>query len=284
MAQTSDNNVLGLIAGQGRLPFIVARGARKAGKRVVCAALDGNASPELAEACDEFCYVPLAKMGRWIKFLKSGGAQETIMVGRVAKKRLQKASIPRLIAAYMPDWRTLRTYFWRLRGKTMQNDTLLSAIADELSSGGIILTDSTKYSKDQLADKGVMTKTQPSRSVEQDIEFGWEIVKKIGELDIGQSVAVKDKDVIAVEAIEGTARMISRAGGLCKKGRWTLLKAPRSSHDMRFDVPCVGPDTIRSLHEHGAAALVVEAENTFIIDKPETLELADKLKIAVIGR
>jgi DUF1009 family protein len=128
-----------------------------------------------------------------------------------------------------------------------------------------------------------MTVRQPSTQVKGDIEFGWQIVKRLGEVDIGQAIAVKEKEVIAVEAIEGTAEMIKRAGRFCKSGGWTLIKTSKPGQDMRFDVPCVGPDTIRDLAENGGGCLVVEADKTIIIDKPETIRLADELGIAVLG-
>ncbi len=229
--------VIGLIAGQGRLPYIVAQGAKAAGMKVVCAALQDSAEPGLAEFVDEFYDVPIARFGAWISKLKKHGVCDTVMVGRVAKKRLQRTTIFRLILSYLPDWRVLRTYFLRLKGKDKRNDTLLQAIADELASGGINLIDSTKYCKEHLADSGVMTETKPTAAVRGDIEFGWKLVKKMGELDIGQSIAVSGGDIIAVEAIEGTARMIDRAGQFCKKGGWTLIKTAKPNQDMRFDVP-----------------------------------------------
>jgi DUF1009 family protein len=139
------------------------------------------------------------------------------------------------------------------------------------------------YCKEHLATAGLMTTTPLRPSAEDDIEFGWEIVKKLGELDIGQAIAVKEKEVIAIEAIEGTAEMIKRAGRFCKSGGWTLIKASKPQQDMRFDVPCVGPDTIRSLAENEGKCLVVEAAKTIIIDKPETIKLANKLGIAIFG-
>jgi hypothetical protein len=159
----------------------------------------------------------------------------------------------------------------------------LCAIADELASGGIILDDSTQYCKEHLASEGVMTRTRPPATITADIEFGWDLVKKLGELDIGQAIAVREREVIAVEAIEGTMRMIRRAGELCRKGGWTLIKTAKPNQDMRFDVPCVGPDTIRDLAANKAGCLVVETDKTIIIDKPQTLALADELGIAVVG-
>jgi DUF1009 family protein len=202
------------------------------------------------------------------------------MVGRVAKSRL---FTPWRILRYIPDWRAFRIYYWRLRNRDKLDDAVLCAVADELATGGIVLEDSTTYCKEHMASQGIMTKRQPSPSVQADVEFGWRIAKKLGELDIGQAVVVREREVIAVEAIEGTARMIERAGKYCKKGGWTLIKVAKPNQDQRFDVPCIGPDTIRALKQNGGRNLVVEAEKTIIIDKPETIELADKSGITLIG-
>ena len=276
----AEDDVLGLIAGEGRLPFLVASGARRAGLKVICVGLADNAEPSLAEEVDVFYRVALARPGSWIRKLRRHGVTDAIVAGRVAKSRL---FTPWRILRYLPDWRSFRIYYWRLRGKDKQNDMLLCALADELASGGIVLEDSTMYCKEHLATGGVMTENRPSPPVKGDIEFGWQIAKKLGELDIGQAIAVKEKEVIAVEAIEGTAKMIERAGEFCKSGGWTLIKTSKPNQDMRFDVPCVGPDTIRSLAENGAKCLVVEAGKTIIIDKPETIKLADEVGITILG-
>ena len=274
-------DVLGLIAGGGRLPFLVAAGAKRAGLRVICVGLAETTDRGLAEEVDVFYKGAIARPGGWIRKLRKHRVTRTIMVGRVNKGRL---FTPWRIVQYLPDWRAFRIYYWRLRGKNTQPDSFLCAVADELASGGIILENSIMYCKEHLATAGVMTGTQVRASVEGDIEFGWQIVKKLGELDIGQAVAVKEKEVIAVEAIEGTAAMIERAGRLCRSGGWTLIKVSKPQQDMRFDVPCVGPDTIRSLAKNRGKCLVVEAEKTIIIDKPETIKLADKLGITILGR
>jgi DUF1009 family protein len=146
----------------------------------------------------------------------------------------------------------------------------LCALADELASGGIVLENSIMYCKEHLATAGLMTTTPLRPSVRGDIEFGWEIVKKLGELDIGQAIAVKEQEVIAVEAIEGTAEMIERAGRFCKSGGWTLIKTSKPQQDMRFDVP-------------GGKCLVVEAAKTIIIEKPDTIKLANQLGITIFG-
>jgi DUF1009 family protein len=274
------SDAIGLIAGNGRLPFIVAQGARKAGLHVICAALADNTDPALRDCVDEWQQVPLARPGAWIRALRRHNVRTAVMVGWVAKNKIYT---PRRILHYLPDWRAARIWYIRMRGKDRRNDTLLCALADELASGGIILENSTMYCKEHLATSGLMTAAKPGMFVNDDIEFGWAIVKKLGELDIGQALAVKEKEIIAIEAIEGTAEMIERAGKFCKSGGWTLIKAAKPGQDMRFDVPCVGVDTIESLARNGAKCLVVEAGKTIIIDKDATIAMADKLGIAVIG-
>ena len=272
--------MLGLIAGEGRLPFLVAAGAKKAGLKVICVGLAETPEDGLVDEVDVFYRVALARPGAWIRKLRKHSITRTIMVGRVSKGRL---FTPWRILRYLPDWRAFRIYYWRLRNKNKLTDSLLCALADELASGGIILENSIMYCKEHLATAGAMTAEPLRPSVKGDIEFGWEIVKKLGELDIGQAIAVKEKEVIAIEAIEGTAEMIKRAGRFCKSGGWTLIKTSKPQQDMRFDVPCVGPDTIRSLSENGSKCLVVETDKTIIIDKPETIKLANQLGITIFG-
>jgi len=273
--------VLGLIAGCGRLPFIIAAGARRAGLTLVCVGLADSAEPALAESVDVYYTAAIARPGSWIRKLRRHGVSRAILAGRIAKGRVHT---PWRIMRYLPDWRAFRIWYWRLRGKDKHNETVLSALAEELAAGGIVLEDSTKYCAEHLATAGTMTGRGPGSSSESDIEFGWPIVKKLAEMGIGQAIVVKERDVIAVEAIEGTAEMIKRAGRYCKSGGWTLLKASGPGQDMRFDVPCVGTETIRGLADNGGKCLVVEAGKTIIIDKPETIELAEKLGISVIGR
>lgn len=270
--------MLGLIAGGGRLPFLVASGARKAGLKVVCVGFAGSVEPELAEQADVFYSVSVARPASWIRKLRRHGVSRTIMVGLVAKTTLLT---PWAIVKYLPDWRAFRVYYWRLRGKDRQTDSLLTALADELAAGGIVLEDSTMYCKEHLATQGILTSRKPG--CQADIDFGWQIAKRVGELDIGQAVSVKERQVIAVEAIEGTAEMIKRTGQLCRSRGWTLVKTSKPNQDMRFDVPCVGPDTIRDLAEHGGQCLVVEAGRTIILDQPQTIDLANQLGIALIA-
>lgn len=277
----SDSDVLGLIAGGGRLPFLVAAGAKEAGLRVICVGLGDSAEAALADEVDVFSRAGVARPGAWIRKLRRHGVTKTIMVGRVAKRQLFASF---RIFRYLPDWRAFRVYYWRLRGKNRVSHLFLSALADELASGGIVLENSTMYCREHLATAGVMTATNPRASTQSDVDFGWDLVKKLADLGIGQAIAVKEREVIAVEAIEGTAAMIERAGRLCKSRSWTLVKASKPNQDMRLDVPCVGPETIRSLAEHRGKCLVVETGKTIIIDKPETIRLANQLGVAILGR
>jgi DUF1009 family protein len=275
------DKVLGLIAGSGRLPFLVASSAKRSGLKVICVGLVDNAERELAEKVDVFYEVAIARPGSWIRKLRRHGVRETVMVGRVAKSRL---FTPKRILHYLPDWRAFRIFYWRLLGKDKRNDSILCAVADELESGGIILENSTMYCKEHLAEEGLMTVGKLGSTTRNDIEFGWEIVKKLGELDIGQAITVKEREVIAVEAIEGTAEMIARTGEFCKSGGWTLIKTAKPNQDLRFDVPCIGQETIRDIASNGGKCVVLEAGKVILIDKPDTLALANELGITVYGR
>lgn len=271
---------LGLIAGEGIFPLLVARGARAAGRKVVCAALSGSAWPALREECDRFSWVGVTRMGRWIRVLKSAGCSEAIMVGRVVKTRMYDRW---RYFRYIPDLLSARIWFMRLRhDRTPQ--AMLNAIADTLSAHGITLIDSTTYTLEQLASPGVMTpQRQPSDAQWIDIRAGWEICQQISRMDVGQSIAILNRDVIAVEAVEGTNAMIERAGQLCKVGGWTLIKVANKHQDMRMDVPTIGVTTLEKLREARAGCVVLEPGKTVLLEKQKVLELAERYKIAIVG-
>jgi len=270
---------LGLIAGQGRLPVMVARGVRAAGRRVVCVGLSDQFDAELQEHCDAFAEAGIIRIGRWIRLLRRFGAAEAVLVGRVGKARMYE---PFRLLRQMPDWRAAKLWYRVLR-HDKRNARLLAAVAEELGRGGITVIDSTTYIADHLADAGVMTRTRPTAAQEADIAFARPLVAGLNELDIGQAIAVKEREVIAVEAIEGTDRMIARAGELCRAGGWVLVKAAKRDQDMRFDVPTVGPATIAKLKEAGGKCLAVEAGKVILVDKPAFLAAADRAGIAVVG-
>ncbi len=270
---------VGLIAGNGRLPVLIAEGVRRAGRPLVVVGLRGQADPVLRELGDCFAWAGITRLGRCIRLLRRGGVRSAVMAGGVRKEQMYS---PLRLLRYLPDLRTARLWYARLR-HDKRDHAVLSAVAEELSRAGIELVSSVEYCREHLASEGLMTHTPVPRRVEPDAAFGFEIARRSAELDIGQSVAVKERDIIAVEAMEGTDRMIARAGHLCRSGGWTLVKVARPHQDMRFDVPTVGPETIRALHAAGAACLVLEAGRTLILDKPQTLALADRCGIAVLG-
>jgi DUF1009 family protein len=273
---------LGLIAGEGELPKLVARGARTGGRRVAVIALRGCADPGLREMADIFCWRGIVRLGSWIRALKRAGCREVIMAGRVRKARMFAG--PRWLQwlQYLPDWTSIRVWYFGTRDK--RNDALLGAVADELQRRGLTLIDSTQYCPEALAAAGVLTPGEPARGVLDDADFAWPLAKQIAALDIGQAVAVKEREIIAVEAIEGTDKLIARAGELCPAGGWTLVKVAKPQQDMRFDVPTIGPQTIENLHQARAAGVVVEAGKTIVLEREYTLALARRYHIAVVGR
>jgi DUF1009 family protein len=246
---------------------------------VVCCALAGSAWGELRDEVDDFNWVGVTRLGRWVRVLKSAGCTEAIMVGRVTKTRMYDRW---RYFRYIPDLLTARIWFTRLRhDRTPQ--AMLSAIADTLQERGITLIDSTAYTPDQRATEGVMTRRQPSESQWIDIRAGWDICRQVSRLDIGQSIAILNRDVIAVEALEGTNAMIERAGTLCKVGGWTLIKVANKQQDMRMDVPTIGVTTLEKLRDAGAGCVVVEVGRTVLLEKQKVRELADRYKIAIVG-
>ncbi|MHC4983656.1 MAG: LpxI family protein [Planctomycetota bacterium] len=271
---------VGLIAGSGRLPFLVARGVLNERRPLVVVGLRGLASLRLRDLATDFVWGSITRIGFWLRALRKRGVHESVMIGGVRKKEIYS---PLRIFRYIPDFRTARLWYFRVR-KDKRDNAILLAVADELRKEGIELVSSVKYCKEHLAAEGLMTQTPVPRGLEGDVEFGWRIARASADLDIGQSIAVKELDIIAVEAMEGTDAMIRRAGRVCRVGGWTLVKVARPKQDMRFDVPTVGPGTIRNLKNAKCVCLVVEAGRTLIADKPATLALADRLKIAIVGK
>jgi len=270
---------LGVIAGAGRFPFVVLDGAKRAGCHVTVIGLRGFADGALAQHADVFRWAGLARLGQWIRILKRARARRVILAGAVRKADMYGRF--RWLRV-LPDWTTLRTWFLAIPDK--QNDTVLSAVANEFARHGIVMEDCTQYSAEHLAPEGVLTKCQPSAAQLKDVEFGWPLAREMGRLDIGQSIAVKETEVIAVEAIEGTDRMIQRAGELCPRGGWMLIKVAKPDQDMRFDVPTVGPHTIAALKQHRARLLAVEAGKTVIIDREQMIADANAAGIVVLAR
>ena len=271
---------IGLIAGGGRLPTLVAEGLREAGHPVHGLGLSGMYDPELPILCDSFRSVGLLRVGGWGKILRRMGVHHAIMVGKVDKAQVMHD--PLRAFRSIPDLRTAQIWFRKLR-HDRRSHALLKAVADELDRNGVSLIDSTMSIGNQLATNGVMTRRKPTSEQMADIRFVWPLLTETLRLDIGQAIAVRDRDVIAVEAVEGTDRMIQRVGEICRAKGWTLCKGARVGHDRRSDVPTVGLDTIKTLYERGGRCLALAAGDVIMLNKPYLLDLADEMGIAVIG-
>ena len=273
---------IGLIAGWGDYPLVVADTLRKQGCHTCCLGVIGHADPRLAELCDDFRFIGLAKFGSAIRYFKRHGVTEAMMAGKIFKVRLfQRGGWLR----HLPDRRTIRMFFphfWTRR-KNCNDDTLMHAVVDEFAREGIRFGPATDYLPELLAKKGRLTRGGPSEVQWKDIEFGWGIAKELGRLDIGQSVAVKNQAVLAVEAIEGTDACIRRAGSLCKAGGFTIVKTAKPRQDMRFDVPTIGLRTLKTMIEAGGKVLAVEADRTIILDQPELIDFANRHRLIVVA-
>lgn len=268
---------LGLIAGNGRFPFLVLEAARAAGHQVTIIALKEEAFPELeAEAAQApvaaIHRVSLGKLGTWVGLLEKAGATHALMAGQVKHTKLFSDIVPDLTAL------SLLT-----RIKSKNTDAIIGAVGDFLRDRGMELIDSTAFLTPLMARAGVLTQRAPSDDERADLEFGYRIADVIAGMDIGQTIAVKSRAVVAVEAMEGTDQVIARAGQLAGAGV-SIVKVAKPNQDMRFDVPVVGVATIRAMQAAGATVLSVDAGKALMIDGDAIVAAADAGGIAIVGR
>jgi DUF1009 family protein len=273
-----EDSTLGLIAGQGRLPILVAQGMKAAGARVCGVGLRDHYDAVLADVCDHFVVAGVYRLGRWISILRKHGVEQAVMAGRVSKARMHD---PLRLFRQMPDWRVAKLWYRRL-SEDRRSAAVLGVVADELKANGITLIDSTAYISDHLAAKGLMTTAALLPHQRCDISDGWRMLRRMVSLGIGQAVAICKGKVIAVESLEGTDAMIERAGALNGAG-WTLLKAPSDDHDMRFDVPAIGTVTVERLARARGGCVALHAGRVIMIDKPKVIEAADRAGIPIVG-
>lgn len=271
---------IGLIAGGGRLPILVAQGLRRMGHAVHGLGLSAQFDPDLPSQCNTFTEVGLLRVHSWARTLCKQGVHHAIMVGRVDKAKVMHD--PWRILKSLPDLQTALNWIKHLR-HDKRSHAVLSAIADHLDSQGVALLDSTCSIPDQMASEGTMTTKKPTREQREDVEFVWPLLAELLRLDIGQSIAVRERDVIAVEAVEGTDRMIDRVGALCRAKGWTLCKGSRAGHDRRSDVPTVGVNTLKKMHENGGRCLALAAGDVIMLEKDKMIDVADELGIAIVG-
>jgi len=263
---------IGLIAGSGRFPVVFADAARRRGVEVVAVAHRGETAPELVHYVHAIAWVQPGQLQALIDALRAFDVSRAVMVGGIAK--------PRLFREIMPDARALQAIA-RIGGQ-LRDDALLRGLADELDAEGIRIVPSTTYLDEIVPAAGVLSTRAPTEQEWADIRYGFQVVKVIGRFDIGQSVVVRGGTVMAVEGIEGTDATIRRAGTLVN-GDIVVVKATKPIQDLRFDLPAIGPETIRTLAEVRGRALAIEAGRTIVLDRAQTLALADEAKIAVVA-
>ncbi|HSL54572.1 MAG TPA: UDP-2,3-diacylglucosamine diphosphatase LpxI [Pyrinomonadaceae bacterium] len=261
----------GLIAGNGKFPFMVVDGARRSGVPLVVAAIREETDPEMDQLAERVKWVGIGQLGRMIRFFKEEGVEKAIMAGQV--KHVQ------IFSRAVPDARMLKVL---LRLPRRNTDALIGAIATELESEGIELVDSTYFLQDSLPQSGTLTRREPSKQEREDINYGLEIAREIARLDLGQTIVVRGQACVAIEAMEGTDETIRRAGRLAK-GRLTVVKVAKPHQDMRFDVPVVGVPTIEAMVEAGATCLCITAGKTLMFDRDQMIRTAEKYKISILA-
>jgi len=262
---------LGLIAGNGKFPFLVLEGAKRAGTSVAVAAIREETDPAIESLADRMTWVGIGQLGKMLRFFKDEGVDKAIMAGQV--KHVQ------IFSRAIPDVRMLKML---LRLPRRNTDALIGAVANELASEGIELIDSTFFLQDQLPQRGTLSKRAPDERERSDVEYGLEIARGIAGMDLGQTIVVRDRACVAIEAMEGTDAVIRRAGDLVR-GRLTVVKIAKPDQDMRFDVPVVGVPTIESMKDSGATCLCLTAGKTLMFDREAMVKLADKHKIAILA-
>ena len=265
---------VGLLAGIGTLPGEFLKAARLQGYRVICIAVIPGTDPELKEKADVYYEISAFKLNKIIKTLVKENVKEVTLLGKVTKEWLYKDHV-------MPDLRAIRLLNY-LRKQNFKDDTITLAIVDELKKDGISVLDQTKYLKPLMPGPQVFTKKQPTKDQWEDIKFGFDAAKTSGAMDLGQTVVVKDRAVMAVEAIEGTDACIKRGGLLAREGA-VVVKTAKPGQDSRFDVPAIGLTTLKSMLESKCTVLAIEAHRTLFAEKEKVLELAEREGIVILA-
>lgn len=263
------DKILGLIAGGGKFPHLVADSARKNGFRVVAVAHRGETEPSLSDLVDEINWIKLGQFGQLIGTLKKWGVKRALMAGTITKKKMFEIR---------PDLKGLALMS---RLAMFHDDGILRAVTEEMAKEGIEIIAATSYIPELVAPQGCLTKRKPNRNEEADIAFGWRIAKRLGDLDIGQSVVVRKKTVLALEAIEGTDETIRRGGKLAREGA-VVVKVSKPNQDLRFDMPTVGLKTVDVMAQVKAVVLAVESEKTLLIDRAEMIAYANRAGIVIV--
>lgn len=280
---TSSPSAVGLIAGWGRYPIVIAQALKAQGTAVHCIAVAGHADPELAQLCDTHREMGVARIGTAIRHFQRLGVNRATLAGKIFKHKVLYSRFGWL--SLVPDLRTMWAFVpvYLLRKRDRKDDTLLNIIVDEFAKDGIQMAPATDFAPELLIDPGTLSRRQPTLTEQEDIRFGWQIAKDLGRLDVGQSVCVKGKAVLALEAVEGTDECIRRAGQYCRQGGFAVVKVAKPQQDMRFDVPTIGVGTIETLVAARGKLLAIEAGKTIVLDRAEVIRLANKHGIALVA-
>ena len=262
---------IGLIAGGGRFPLLFAESARRAGHRIVAAAPVNQTDPALQGLVDAFTWVKLGQFAKVLDWMRAQGVTEVVMLGSIAKVRF-----------FRDAWLDSLGVKVLARLAVKSDDNILRTIAAALEERGLPVIDPSAFLQDRLAREGVLGRQEPTEAEWADARYGLELARAIGRLDLGQTVVVKDRVGVAVEALEGTDACIRRGGELAKEGA-VVVKAVKPQQDRRFDLPAVGPDTVDVMREVACRVLAVEAGATLVMDEDEMLRRADRARIAVVG-
>ncbi len=274
---------IGLVAGWGKYPVEVAQAIIRNNRAVCCIAITGHASKDLESICDHVKWAGVGKIGGHIRYFRRFGVRQVTMAGKLFKADLLfKGS---LWLRHLPDWCAIRTFGPHLLGRhrDARDDSLLLSVTKAYSVGNMQVCAATDFAPELLVKEGILAGKPPGQRIIRDIQFGWQVAKQMGGLDIGQSITVKDGTVLAVEAIEGTDACIDRTGRLCRRGGWTLVKVSKPLQDMRFDVPTIGPQTIERVRQAGGNAIAIEADKTIIVDRQRTIDLARQAGISIVA-
>jgi UDP-2,3-diacylglucosamine hydrolase len=286
-AKSNDNRTLsspvGLVAGWGRFPILVAECLVRARIPVYCIAIHGHADKHLEYLCTGVHWSGVGRLGAHVRYFRRHGVHEVTMAGKLFKSDILYTGSVWL--RHTPDVECLRTFGPLLlsRRGNARDDSLLNAVTNMYTRHHMKVVAATDIAPELLAQEGRLTGHALHPKTERDIQFGWNVAKQMGALDIGQSITIKDGTVLAVEAIEGTDACIQRTGTLCPRGGWTLVKVAKPSQDMRFDVPTIGPQTIEKVKSSGGTAIVIEAHRTIIVDREQTIADAVRHGIAIIA-
>ena len=274
---------IGLVAGWGRYPVVLAASLKKLGYQVYCVAIKDHADPALRQIVDHSCEMGVAKLGGHLRYFRRHGVSQVALAGKIHKTRF----IGRFEwVKHFPDLTAIKTFYQHFCSakKDRKDDTLLTAVVDLAARNDVKIVPATDLVPELLATSGLVAGPRLGAGQERDIEFAWTMAKELGRLDIGQTVVVQGQAVLAAEAIEGTDECIRRAGRLCPSGGFTVVKVSKPQQDMRFDVPTIGVSTLQTVAQAGGRVLAIEADKTILLDQSEVVSFAQRHQISLVAR